>query len=425
MARYDRLAALHAPERESALPCWPVLRDLEKDERDLDAGRRARLRFLALRPVHRLAVHGIDAVAADSFERQVERVREELGQLPARDSERAVLARFLNELRSRNPESVVAATLQVSEFSESNSHLGAAEEYARCALLLANALQRDRLAAAALRVLAHVTLVRGRADDAETFAADACDRALAGDDRAEWIRAMSELASAQRAQGNAGARDVLLQALRRARDWGEDPLIGLALAKLCLHAAAQNQYDQSVEHGWTALRLLNGGAEHMRILLQLGDSLAHLNLLRAAERCYSLAALRASEAAVRAAAQAGLASVAASADQRDLFRDRRHAALREMQQTARQPRAALHVDLANASLRVGDVDFAREHVREALDLLGPTGARELVQRAEAVLHQLETDAAAELAVPPVQVAEQTRRIAAELEQVPDSVVAAE
>src|SRR5512145_2161007 len=120
MARYDRLAPLSAPVREQALPCWPVLSDLEHCERDADEARRARLRFLALRPVHRLATRGIDAIAAESFERQIERVREELGQLPARDSERAVLARFLNELRTLDPETVVLATLQVSDFYEAN-----------------------------------------------------------------------------------------------------------------------------------------------------------------------------------------------------------------------------------------------------------------------------------------------------------------
>jgi tetratricopeptide (TPR) repeat protein len=425
MARYDRLAALSAPGWESALPCWPVLRDLEKDERDADAGRRARLRFLALRPVHRLAVIGPAAVPAESFERQVERVREELGQLPARDAERAVLARFLNELRSRNPDVVVAATLQVSEFAESNGHIGAAEEYARCALLLAESVQRDRSAAATLRVLAHLALSHGHADDAERLARQACDRATAGEDRAEWIRSMGELAAAQSVAGNPGARDVLPQALRRAREWGEEPLVGLALSRLCFQAASESQFDQSVEHGWAALRLLNGGTERMRILLQLGDALVRLNLLPAAERCYSLAAARASDAAVRAAAHTGLALSAASADQRDLFHERRLAAVRELQQTPRQPRAALHVELANAALRVGDVDFAREHVRDALDLLGPDGPRALVQRAESVLNQLETDAAAQLALPTVEVGEQTRRIAAELEQVADSVVAAE
>ncbi len=426
MARYDRLAGLGAPGRDGALPCWGVLRDLEGNERDTDAARRARLRFLALRPVYRLAVNGFDAVPSDSFERQVERVREELGQLPARDPERGVLARFLNELRTRNPEGLVGATLQVSEFTEASGHLGAAEEYAECALGLAHSLQRDRLAAAALRVLAQVALAGEKFDEGETLAQRACDGALASDDRAEWIRAMGELAHAQRVRGNSSAaRDTILHALRRARDWGEDPLIGLALARLCAHATVQSQYDQAVEHGWAALRLLNGGTERARVLLYLGDALVRLGLLRAAERCFTLVAQRASDPAVRAAGHAGLARAAAAGAQRSLFHDRRMAALRELPMAPRLTRANLHLDLAEAALLVADEDFSREHVREALALAGPD-ASAIARRADGVLSRIGRTAEIELGAGSTpEIPEQTRRIAAELELVADSVVAAE
>jgi tetratricopeptide (TPR) repeat protein len=421
MARYDRLAALAAPEREKSLPCWPVLRDLERAERDPDSGRRARLRFLALRPVHRLAAHGFAAVTLDSFERQVERVREELGQLPARDPERAVLAHFLNELRSSSGEAVIAATLQVSEFAESNGQLGAAEEYARCALGLSDTLHLD--GASALRVLAHVMMVSGRPADAEVVALSACERALADDDRAEWIRAMGQLASAQRAGSPEQARATLQQALVRAREWGEASLIGLAQSSLSFHAAAQNQLDQAVEHGWAALRSLNGGGERSRLLLLLGDAFFRLNLASAAERCYVIVVQRATEAALRAAAQTGLARLAAAGEKRDQFHERRVAALRELQLTGRLPRAALQLELADAAARVGDVDFARDHVREALELLGHEGPPALVRRAENVLSQLESAATVALARPAaVSVTEEVRQIAAELELVADRAV---
>ena len=49
MARYDRIAPLSSPARDRAFPAWPVLRDIEGQDRDIDVCRRARLRFLALR----------------------------------------------------------------------------------------------------------------------------------------------------------------------------------------------------------------------------------------------------------------------------------------------------------------------------------------------------------------------------------------
>src|SRR5688500_15944585 len=122
-ARYDRLAPLNAPERERTFPGWAVLRDLDGAERDGDSARRARLRFLALRPAYRLVARGFGAVPLESVERQIDRVREELGQLPARDPERAALAALLNDLRSRDPEVVISAILSVSEFAEANGFL--------------------------------------------------------------------------------------------------------------------------------------------------------------------------------------------------------------------------------------------------------------------------------------------------------------
>src|SRR5512146_336551 len=98
MARYDRIAPLSAPSRENTFPGWPVLRDLEGIDRDAELARSARLRFLVLRPVRRLLDRGIANVGRDSYLQQIETVREELGYLPARDVERARLARFLHQV---------------------------------------------------------------------------------------------------------------------------------------------------------------------------------------------------------------------------------------------------------------------------------------------------------------------------------------
>src|SRR5437660_5201543 len=100
MARYDRIAPLTAPARNEALPGWLALRDLDGRERDTELGRRARLRFLAVRMVRRLIREGFERVPSESFERQIEGVREELGQLATRDVERTKLADLLHVLQS-------------------------------------------------------------------------------------------------------------------------------------------------------------------------------------------------------------------------------------------------------------------------------------------------------------------------------------
>lgn len=140
MARYDRIAPLSSPEREQAFPCWPVLRDLEGQDRDADACRRARLRFLALRPVRRFADN--PAVSETSFQRQLEQVREELRSLAVQDAERVRLTRFLRQIEEREPGRIVPALLEFAEQAHAAGHMHAAEEFARTA----EAFNRDAAA---------------------------------------------------------------------------------------------------------------------------------------------------------------------------------------------------------------------------------------------------------------------------------------
>jgi hypothetical protein len=136
MARYDRIAPLSSPARDHAFPAWPVLRDLEGQDRDVDVCRRARLRFLALRPVCRLIDRTADTVSAESYGKQIGAVREELGSLSLRDVERARVTRFLRQIEDRDPKRLVTALLEFAEQANDAGHLYAAQEYA----LTANAL---------------------------------------------------------------------------------------------------------------------------------------------------------------------------------------------------------------------------------------------------------------------------------------------
>ena len=89
----------------------------------------------------------------------------------------------------------------------------------------------------------------------------------------------------------------------------------------------------------------------------------------------------------------GRAARRAAAAQTSVFQERRLAALRDLQHAPRLTRAGLHLSLAEATLAVGDDIYAREHVRDALSLMGGQGPRALTRRAESVLQQLESAAA--------------------------------
>jgi hypothetical protein len=130
MARYDRIAPLISPERDHAFAGWPVLRDIEGQDRDADVCRRARLRFLALRPVCRIAGREPGAVSAGSYGREIERVKTELAGLPARDVERIRVSRFLRQIEDRDQTRIVAALLDFAEQAYAAGHENAAREYA-------------------------------------------------------------------------------------------------------------------------------------------------------------------------------------------------------------------------------------------------------------------------------------------------------
>jgi hypothetical protein len=141
MARYDRIAALNPPDRSRAFTGWMVFRDLEGRDRNPDLARRTRLRFLVLRLARRLIDQGIDTIPTDSFERQIESAREELGLLPPRDPERARIAAFLHSVRKREPIDVATAILDLGEAAEAMQQEYAAEEFYHAALDIANIYQ--------------------------------------------------------------------------------------------------------------------------------------------------------------------------------------------------------------------------------------------------------------------------------------------
>lgn len=155
MARYDRIARLGSPERDQVFTGWYMVRDLEDKERDVDLGRRARLRFLAVRLVDRMTrwPAGKDD---DSLHRQADAVREELGQLPSRDPDRERLAELLERAAAMNTDAVAASTLRMAAAAAEDGHTYAATEWYRAAHRLALAGDLGHIAASAVAGLSRL-----------------------------------------------------------------------------------------------------------------------------------------------------------------------------------------------------------------------------------------------------------------------------
>ena len=128
MARYDRIARLDPPARGDAFPGWLAVRDLQRDERDKNLGRRARLRFQAARLLRRMASGN---GSQSSMELQADAAREELGQLPARDPERELLAALIKAVKSGDRTTAADTAMDLADALLEAGSPFAAEEFFR------------------------------------------------------------------------------------------------------------------------------------------------------------------------------------------------------------------------------------------------------------------------------------------------------
>lgn len=387
MARYDRIALLPAPSREHALPGWAVLRDLEGRERDTDLSRRLRLRFLALRAAKRLARRGHEEMSEESLERQIETVREELGQLSPRDPERALLASFLHRLNRPTPLSVTTATLELGEMAEMSGHLHGAEEFYRTAIDFADQYRLTAEQMAARLMMGRVWTRSARWEEAEVFFREGAELALRLDDRGHWARAMGGVAKALAEQSRPSeARRVCDEMLACGKEWSDPIVQAEAWKGLCEVALAAGDLESAVGHGWTALESAESGEQRDETLALLGIAFTRLGLYRAAERCHTLVVQRATRPRLQTRSRLELARIAAYA---------------------------------------GKPDAAREHLRKAMEDAGEHGDRDLLGSAEDLLSALER--AAEQGISPpthAPVGERARKIAEQAESLTDEPVAA-
>jgi tetratricopeptide (TPR) repeat protein len=397
VARYDRIARIESPARADAFAGWLALRDLEGHEREPEFGRRARLRFLALRPARRLLDRGLDGVDDASLYRQIEGIREELGHLPSRDTERRLLADYLREVEGRDPNRLTRAVLALGDAAEAAGHGYAAEEFYLTALEMSEAHGLP-LRTESLRSLAKLYAKRESwAEATERFEAAAASAEAEADESA-WAEALCGLALVQARSGDAaGGRATLTQVAERGERGQDDRLIAAAAAARCSLELAEGQTEAALEAGWRAVELLpDSDPLRADVLFDLAAGFRQLRLHAPAEACYRVVLDCSDLADRRLRAELELAITAAEAGDRPAFGERGHALTDSMDDADPRLAADIHLGLGRASILLEDADGARVHLRQALATARRSGLGDAALQAEDLLAGIERLADTEL-----------------------------
>ncbi len=417
MARYDRIARLPVPDREAGFPGWNTLRDLEHREREPELGRRARLRFLALRPVLRLLARGLEAVDASSFERQLESVREELGHLPPRDHERNRIAEYLKAVGGRSPGEIARATINVGGAAEAGGHPHAAEEFYRTALQIAESYDLVEPRLRALRRIATVLRNRGEVEAAVSNLERAADFAESHGELVEWARAMDAMAVIRLRQGDAGgAGEILGRVDERGRASRNERVRAVAAAGRCALEIAAGSPEAAVEAGWEAIdRMEPDDEERNRVLLNMGAAFRRLGLQPAAASCYVIIERWAAWPEHRIEAKVESAALAAEAGDVDAFREHAAGVLPALDRADAQTVGLAMLGLGRAAMLLRHRDTAREYLRRAIGIARDEGDETVLAGSEGLLAALEQDEAAGVAASTAPASDGSRSIARRME----------
>lgn len=391
MARYDRIARIACPARDDCFPGWLALRDIDGREREPELGRRARLRFLALRPVRRLLTRGLAGPAADSLQLQLQGVRSEIERLDAMDPERALLIEYLAEVGGRSAVGLVAATLDVGAAAESAGHRYAAEEFYLTGLELAGEHNLPAHQVRALRRLARVHRGRGEWKLAIARGREAAELADAVGEPVQWGMALAEVARAQVGAGDSAAgRATLSEVASRGRDTGDEHVEAVAAEALSAVELAAGNLEEAVEQGSRAVSRFPVTDPHRNsALLTMAAALRRFGLWDEAESCYETVERRSTWVEHRAEAATERAVVAAERGDADGFRRRRRRILEKLDEADLQLRALLHLGLGRGCLVTGDTDDARDHLRQAIAAARDADLDALLHRADELLSGLE------------------------------------
>jgi tetratricopeptide (TPR) repeat protein len=392
MARYDRIERLPCPERDAAFPGWLSLRDLEGRERQPELGRRARLRYLALRPVRRLLQRGLADLDASSFEQQVRDVRTEVDRLPSADPERRRLTAYLKEVGGRTPEGMVRATLDVGAAAEAARHMYAAEEFYLVGLEVAEAHGLEDARIEALQRLGRVYRDREEFDRGRQRLREAIQLAERTGGL-PWARAMDGMAALERRAGEEErARSLLAELGRRADVEGNGRMTAAAAAGRCALELSAGDPEAALAEGWQAIQLLPPEDEARNAaLLDMAAAFRRLGLHSAADSCYLIVGQWAAWPEHRIEARIERALVAAEADRPEEFRERRAAVVQSVSGADPYLRVMADLALGRGAMLIGDTDDAREHLRAAIASARDNAFEDTLPRAEELLQALEEE----------------------------------
>lgn len=391
MARYDRIARIAPPDRDDCFPGWLTLRDLDGREREPDLGRRARLRFLALRPVRRLIRRGLDGPTEDSLRLQVEGVRHEIERLNARDPERSRLIEYLAEVGGRSALGLANATLDVGAAAEGAGHPYAAEEFYRTGVDLARAHGLVSHEVRALRRLARVHRVRGEHDAAVTLAREAADCAMQAGETVQWALAMEEVARAEDAAGRRSEGTAVLDRMtEQGEAWDDDQVRAITAATRCAFGLAAGEFETTLRAGLTAIELFAATDPHRNgAMLDMASAFRRVGLWDAAEICYRVVETHSTWVEHRAEATTERAVLAAERGDSDGFRRLRERILETIDAGDLRLCALLHLGLGRGCLVVDDDDDARAHLRQAIACARDADLDSILGRADELLGLLE------------------------------------
>jgi tetratricopeptide (TPR) repeat protein len=426
MARYDRIARLPVPARREAFPCWGVLADLEGRDRDPDLLRRGRLRFLALRPVHRVLTRG-DAVTSESYAKQLEGVREELGHLSARDPERHWLSRFLHQIEDRTPGTLAMALLDLGQGIASEEHDRGAKE---CFLLAQRAAAQGgagELEARAKIGLGDLAQAAGNVEQSRELYGEAAALALEHDARLSWARAAESLAELREAEGDgAGAAETYRAIMDRGEAWPAPEVRGIGAFHLSQMELHEGNPLLALEYGIIAADTLRRDEERRRVFVVLGGAFSLLGAQTTAEQCYDVAFAITADDGARLDARARRAAAAAHNGDAPGFEERREALLRDALALQLEPvaTASMHLELGRGALLLGHTQAAHDHLEEARNAAG--NRLEGVRRsAEELLQGIESAATARTASrrPPDAPVDRLHDFAARVDRLATDVIA--
>lgn len=391
MARYDRIARIAPPERDQAFHGWLTLRDLDGREREPELGRRARLHYLALRPLRRLLVRGLDGPDADSVERQIQAVRKQVQQLPFDDPARDRLDDYLKEVGGRSPEGLVRAALDVGAAAEAGGHRFAAEEFYRTGLDLARSQQLSHLAVVALRLIGRVLRDRQEFDQAVAAMEESAALADALDAPVDRARSLEALAAVHLRRGRPDEARATLNRITTGAAGESGEAAAIAAAGLCALELASGRPDAALEAGWNAIKSLPARDEVRNgVLLNMGAAFRRLGLHEAAASAYAIVMRWAAWPEHRIEAALEHAAVAAESDDPVAFAERREALLERLSLADRPLQALVDLGLGRGALLVGDDNLARDHLRSAIATARDIGDPEILDRSDELLSALES-----------------------------------